>query len=259
MNLLAQLDPIAPLPVQPLAIAVVLLAAGMWLALPRGLSRGRRLGAVAALAGLATLGAQLPPLAGWLNQSVFSVLALVTVGSAACAVSFRSPVYSAIWFALTLVGVAGLFLYSGAQFLALATLAVYAGAIVVTFLFVLMLAQPTGRDTYDSVSWEAFLSASLGALVIGAMTWTTFHTLSDARVLGEPPSAEALGGDVLAANHMARLGGTLFSEHLIAVELAGLLLLVALIGAAAVAARQRADQPVSQGHDSAPSRESAGG
>ena len=60
-------------------------------------------------------------------------------------VTFRNPVYCAIWFGLSLLGTAGLFLFHGAQFLAVATVVVYAGAILVTFLFVLMLAQPEGK------------------------------------------------------------------------------------------------------------------
>ena len=63
--------------------------------------------------------------------------------------------YCAIWFALTLVGTAGIFMLQGAQFLGVATIVVYAGAILVTFLFVLMLAQPGGDAFYDRVSWEA--------------------------------------------------------------------------------------------------------
>ena len=88
------------------------------------------------------------------------MLAGVTVVSAAVAtVTFRSPVYCAIWFGMSLLGTAGLFLFHGAQFLAVATVVVYAGAILVTFLFVLMLAQPEGQASYDRVSWEALLSA----------------------------------------------------------------------------------------------------
>ena len=56
---------------------------------------------------------------------------------------------------MSLLGTAGLFLFQGAQFLGVATIVVYAGAILVTFLFVLMLAQPEGHAFYDRVSWEA--------------------------------------------------------------------------------------------------------
>ena len=87
-------------------------------------------------------------------------------------VTFRNPVYCAIWFGMTLAGTAGLFLLAGAEFLAVATLVVYAGAILVTFLFVLMLAQPEGHTSYDRRSWEAMLSAATGAVLVGILTMT---------------------------------------------------------------------------------------
>ena len=65
----------------------------------------------------------------------------------------QSCLLCAIWFAISLLGTAGLFLFEGAQFIGVATVAVYAGAIVVTFLFVLMLAQPEGLAFFDRMSW----------------------------------------------------------------------------------------------------------
>ncbi len=127
-----------------LVLATVLGAAGMWLLLPRGRGSGRLLGALLSLAGLGVLASQVPPLGDWASDVVFYIVAAVTVVAAAAAVTFRNPVYCAIWFALSLLGTAGLFLLQGAQFLGVATVVVYAGAILVTFLFVLMLAQPAG-------------------------------------------------------------------------------------------------------------------
>ena len=131
-----------------LSIVTLLGALGIWLMLPRvgGSGRGRLLGAVLAAAAAVLLGTQAPRLAGGATEGVFFILAAVTVASAVATVTSPSAVYSAIWFALTLLGTAGLFLVLGAQFLAVATVAVFAGAILVTFLFVIMLAQPEGRD-----------------------------------------------------------------------------------------------------------------
>ncbi len=78
---------------------------------------------------------------------------------------------------MTLVGTAGLFLLAGAEFLAVATIVVYAGAILVTFLFVLMLAQPEGHTTYDRRSWEAPISAFIGAVLVGILTATIAASL----------------------------------------------------------------------------------
>ena len=104
----------------------------------------------------------------------------MTVVSAAAAVTFRSPLYCAIWFGQSLLGTAGLFFLTGAQFLAVATVVVYAGAILVTFLFVLMLAQPEGKAPYDRVSWEALLSAVTGIVIVGVLSMTIGGVLSPA-------------------------------------------------------------------------------
>ena len=241
-----------------LSAAVTAAAAGLWLALPRGLSGGRDraarwvgglLGAVA-LAGFIAAGRRL---GGVGEEAVFLTVSLVAVISAAATIVSRSPVYAAIWFALALVGVAGVLLVLGAQFLGVATIVVYAGAILVMFLFVLMLAQPTGMAPYDRVSNEPLLAAVSGAVLLGLLS------LSIGRLSADPPEccrmpsrAAALAAgttaaptdaagtssvDSLAADQVARLGGELFGRHLLAVEVAGVLLLVALVGSIAVVAR----------------------
>ena len=120
---------------------------------------GRLVGGVLAAMALGLVGSRLPALGSLTAQGLFYLIAGITVVSAGAAVSLRNPIYCAIWFAMTLLGTAGLFLLQGAQFLAVATVVVYAGAILVTFLFVLMLAEPSGRASYDRLSWEGLLSA----------------------------------------------------------------------------------------------------
>lgn len=221
-----------------LLAATVLGGLGLWLMLPRGIARGRRLGMLFGLIALGLIGGLTARLGGWLAEGMFSGLAVATVVSAAATVTARNPVYSAIWFALVLLGTAGLFLCQGAQFLGIATVVVYAGAILVTFLFVLMLAQPDGHAYYDRISWEALLSAATGAVLIGMLTNTIGSALDpDADFVA--PQAIALAADepdsgVLAPDHVAGFGGELFSRHLISVEVAGALLLAALVGAIAI-------------------------
>ena len=131
----------------------------------------------------------------------------------------------------------------------MATIVVYAGAILVTFLFVLMLAQPGGHAPYDRVSWERLLSACTGALMVGLLTLTIVTDFQKPeRELGlrPPADSDARTKQLLANEHVARLGGQLFSRHLVAVEVAGTLLLVALVGAIAIAtqvAQVRAQPP----------------
>jgi NADH-quinone oxidoreductase subunit J len=246
----------------PYAVAILLFAAGMWLLLPRARSQGRPAGVSLTLIGLALLTllvhfglaagvegqpywswrVSLPQGGQWPVDVVFLVLAAITVTSAVAAVTLRSPVYCAIWFGLTLLGTAGLFLYQGAQFLALATVVVYAGAILVTFLFVLMLAHPEGTTYYDRLSWEAMLSACAGAVMVGILTMTMVQAFQQPGSIVERKAesaevAQARINGILADQHVASLGGQLFSTHLVSVEVAGTLLLVALVGAIAIVAQ----------------------
>lgn len=221
-------------------LAAFFAAAGLWLMLPPGLARGWMLGAFLASIGLTLLVSQLPGLGGWVADGLFYTLAGITVVSAATTITLRNPVYAAIWFGMTLLGTAGLFLFQGAQFLAVATIVVYAGAILVTFLFVLMLAQPQGRAPYDRMSWESLISATTGSVIVAVLTMTVTSALADPQRLPVPPATPAdRQANVLAEEHVARLGNALFGRHLIAVEVAGTLLLVALVGAAVIVVSTR--------------------
>lgn len=265
-------DPLASGPL--LAGAVLATVASLWLLLPNGRDNAstRWLGTLLGLAALAAFIATGRRLGGLGEEAVFLIVSLVAVISAAATIVSRSPVYAAIWFAMSLAGVAGVLLVLGAQFLGVATIVVYAGAILVMFLFVLMLAQPAGLAPYDRVSNEPFLSALAGAVLLGVLSLSIGRLSAGPSTCCELPSrgsatpatatpstaagvatpaaanttaAAAAGAistatDPLAKNHVARLGGELFGRHLVAVEAAGVLLLVALIGAIAVVSRGEA-------------------
>jgi NADH-quinone oxidoreductase subunit J len=224
-----------------LVAATLLGATAIWLLLPRPRARGWPLGVLLGAISLGLLASQVPRIGRLGMDTVFLGLAAVTVVAAAATISFRNSVYSAIWFALSLLGTAGLFLVQGAQFLAAATVIVYAGAILVTFLFLLMLADPQGRAYYDRVGWETAVSAFTGAVIVGILSMTTVS------VLRSPPqpfmaaaaTSEQRAEGVLSEYPMAMIGESLFSRHLIAVGVAGTLLLAALVGAAAVVAQGR--------------------
>ena len=236
-----------------LYVALALVAIGFYLLLPRRRTWGRAAGAVASVIALGLLAARLPLFAGWFQQGVFWSLAALTITAAAATVTFRNPVYCAIWFALALLGTAALFFYQGAQFLGVATVVVYAGAILVTFLFVLMLANPKGHAYYDRISWEAWLAAPAAAVLLGVMTVSLARGLPsiDPKMKADSPDfpvpaasvARAMAkprvDEILAADHMAKLGGQLFSRYLLAIEVAGTLLLVALVGAVAIVVHEQ--------------------
>ncbi|MDX1964534.1 MAG: NADH-quinone oxidoreductase subunit J [Pirellulales bacterium] len=313
--------------------AMIFAAGGMWLLLPRGRKGGRWLGGLLAAVALVCFGLLGQSLGSVSTDVVYFTTAAVAVVAAVLAVSFRSPIYCAIWFALSLLATAGLFMLQGAQFLAVASVVVYAGAILVTFLFVLMLAQPEGHAYYDRVSWEGFFAALTGAVLVGTLTVLivrVWHPPRDERIMAAlagansplkpdqiqrarvipvdsatakieleltpdtkitdpllvelqnlftqnaqlklvatkfsvtalthtpPPTPRHVSpetpraADILHPQHVARLGGEMFSRHLIAVEVAGTLLLVALVGAIAILARERRDYTVAAPQDIVP-------
>ena len=139
----------------------------------------------------------------------------------------------------------------GAQFLGVATIVVYAGAILVMFLFVLMLAQPSGMAPYDRVTNEPMLAASAGAVLLGLLSMSIgrLSAIDPPSCCRTPSRAQAIAGDTPTppapatpadGDEVARLGAELFGRHLFSVEVAGILLLVALVGAIAVVSRGEA-------------------
>ena len=174
----------------------------------------------------------------WTEAWTFRVLTIITLVAAVATVSMKSAVYAAIWFALSLLGTAGLFFFQGAQFLAIATIVVYAGAIVVTFLFVIMLAQPDGQASYDRVSWA---HSSKTASVITAALLVALLTVTVRQAKPEPLLQKQPEAVLETEHHVARLGSYLFSRRLVEIEVAGTLLLVALVGAVAILIHAKED------------------
>ena len=218
--------------------AFVAVGVGLLL-LPNIRSWLRGAGLLCAVAGLTQLLISLPSFQPHAEQSlpsfqphaiqiVFGVLAVITVLSSAATITSRRPLYAALWFALSLIGVASLFLLQGAQFLGVATIAVYAGAVVVMFLFVVMLANPEGNANYDQQSWGRFVplwAVATGLLLSGLVSWSVLLIDPVARTTTDTLPVEA---------HMAGFGAALFGKRLISVEVTGTLLLVALVVAVAI-------------------------
>jgi NADH-quinone oxidoreductase subunit J len=167
-------------------LTVAFFGVGWYLLLPRGkVSTNnltwKALGALAATVGIVLLASTFgSKLANTTNNLTFYLLAGVSVAAAVAMISSRNPVISALWFALVLLSNSGLYLLQGAEFLSAATVIIYAGAIIVTFLFVIMLAQPKGSAIYDNYSREPLLSCTAGVI----LCWT----LLGSRNTGCPPT-----------------------------------------------------------------------
>lgn len=161
------------------------------------------------------------------HDVVFVLVGLLTAGAAVLTVTSRNLVHAALFLAVTLAGIAGVFLTLAADFLALVQLVVYVGAVAVLFLFGLMLTRaPIGREALDSqnrglaagVAGGLFIVLSI--LVIGAVTSGAF---------GETSVAEITGPGI------ADLGLATFAQWVLPFEILSMLLLAALIGAVLLA------------------------
>ena len=209
---------------------------------------------------------------GGLTTVFFYAFAFTALGAGVMTITSRDPVYSALWFAAVVLATSGLFLLAGAQFLAAGTIIVYAGAIIVTFLFVLMLAQREGRATYDRMARSPGRATLTCVLLFWSLLYTLMmvqrtgmpsgrsdvegdfrlprgsRQVTFRRLQPQLPTTNVLNRSLSATDrlpesesvdasgrHVAGLGGTLYTDHLVTVELAGALLFVALIGALAIA------------------------
>lgn len=153
-----------------LALPMVLGALAISILMPKGEPRSRLIGSLIGLAALGLLGGTLlRPSGAWVQDTLFFLFSGVSVISAVLMITNRNPAYSALWFALVTLSVCGLFLLQSAPFLASATIIVYAGAIIVTFLFVLMLAQQAGKTNYDQNARQPGIIAFTGFLLLGGL------------------------------------------------------------------------------------------
>ena len=182
--------------------------------------------------------------AGMRGEGVyFWLFSGIAVVSAIRVVSHPKPVYAALYFVLTVLAVAGLFVLLWAEFMAAALILIYAGAILVTYVFVIMLASQahsgaTGKAEgaeYDRVSREPALAAAVGFTLMGILLFVIFEK-AEGMVQSAPEQAPAVamadgGGSVRA------LGNYLFNDQLVTLELAGVLLTVSMVGAVIIARR----------------------
>jgi NADH-quinone oxidoreductase subunit J len=163
---------------------------------------------------------------------VFSLLASVTVLGALATITRRNPVHAAIFLVITFFGVAGLYVLLEAEFLAAVQVLVYAGGILVLFLFVIMLVdlEERGRPPRDILGFRArhaVLSLGIAGAVLGllSLAWATL------------PAVTAAPGDPLrgSGGNLEAVSVAMFQHNLLPFELASVLLLVAMIGAIVLA------------------------
>src|SRR5512133_1267206 len=159
-----------------------------------------------------------------LDLVFFLILSLISIATALGMLLSRNAVYSALFLVLNFVTVAVFYLLLGAPFIAMAQITVYAGAIMVLFLFVIMLLGAESLPKAEVLPWQTPLAIGL-AVALAAEA--TFIFLTRARPAGNVAAPAA------AANSMESLramGLVLFQQYLLPFEVTSILLLVAMVG-----------------------------
>ena len=154
---------------------------------------------------------------------LFLVLAVLAVSTAIAMLASQSAVYSALFLVLNLVTVAVLYLLLNAAFIAMVQVTVYAGAIMVLFLFVIMLLGGQQAGSGPDLPWQRPVSLVLGAALIGLMAYVLLAG-SRGTLLTATSLAEGFGSP-------QSVGRVLFSDYLIPFEAVSTLLLAAMVGA----------------------------
>lgn len=167
-----------------------------------------------------------------LLQGLFVYLAAVIIATSVLAVTRRHPVHSVLWMLVVFVHIAVLYLFLHAEFLAVIQLIIYAGAVLVLFLFVLMLLNLRPPDMEGRFQRHWGLGAALAASFLALLA----VTLARSRITVEPGSWTM---DLVQQDSNIRiLGKVLFTDFLLPFEIASLILLVAILGAVVLALKR---------------------
>jgi NADH-quinone oxidoreductase subunit J len=168
-----------------------------------------------------------------LDLALFYVLAAVAVVTSALVIGQRSPVYSVMLLIASFGALAGLYVLLNAPFVAVIQIIIYAGAILVLFLFVVMLLN---APTEERQPWPRMgagprrAGAVLGGLLAVELTWAVWHA-----AMAREPVAGA--GSAAAVESVRGIGQVLYTDYAFAFEVTSVLIIVAMVGAVVLAKR----------------------
>ena len=170
---------------------------------------------------------------------LFYVLGAIGVLASALVIGQRNPMYSVLLLVVSFAALAGLYVQLDAPFVAVAQIIIYAGAIMVLFLFVVMLLNaphetgPSGDLLHHPIRQPGIikLGGALAVLLVVQLAWA----LLSAGTLGGPVAA---AGDAEAVGSVRNLGRAIFTDYMFAFEATSILILVAMVGAVVLAQRQ---------------------
>jgi NADH-quinone oxidoreductase subunit J len=189
---------------------------------------------------IAAAGVVLVGLGTWLigvEPTVFGAAGAIVLGGAVGVVLNNNPVHAALSLVATLFGIAVLFVAMEANFLAAVQVIVYAGAIVVLFLFVIML---LGVEKTEDLETDPLVGQRPVAIILGVLMAAGLVAVVVTSTISGAPSASSRwerGGD-----DISQIGRLLFTDHLFAFEITSLLLVIAVVGAVVLARTAKGTQ-----------------
>jgi NADH-quinone oxidoreductase subunit J len=166
---------------------------------------------------------------------MFWVFSAIAIGAALMCITRRSPVASALWLVTTLFCLAGLFVLLDAQFLAALQVIVYAGAIMVLFLFVIMLLNLGRGGGTDMRGWPGRLVAAALGVLLAVELWVLARAPLNAQIR---LPAGTLNRVTEEHGVVSIISAPLFRVYLVPFEVTSMLLLAAIIGAVVLAKRR---------------------
>jgi NADH-quinone oxidoreductase subunit J len=168
---------------------------------------------------------------------MFYIFAAVTVASGVLVISSRNPVHSVLWLILAFFNSAGLFILLGAEFLAMILVIVYVGAVAVLFLFVVMMLDINFAELRSGFMRYLPIGALIGFVLLAELIlvfghWVIAPGVAALAAAPVPPEPAAL-------TNTRALGNLLYTRYLFAFQAAGVILLVAMVGAIVLTLRER--------------------
>ena len=160
---------------------------------------------------------------------LFWILSVMALFSALMVITSKNPVHSVIWLIIVFFAISGHYLLLNAQFLAIVNIIVYAGAIMVLFLYVLMLMDLKKETEPQKNRWLKLAGAVAG----GSLLLVLIAALKKADIAKD--IAETRTGDI---GLIENLGKTLFSEYVVPFEISSILFLSAMVGAVVIGKKE---------------------
>lgn len=161
-----------------------------------------------------------------ITQILFWILSIVALFSALMVITSKNPVYSVLWLIITFFTISGHYILLNAQFLAIVNIIVYAGAIMVLFLFVIMLMNLDKDTEPQKNKWLKLAGAVAGGCLLLVLVAAFRNT--------EKHMTELAQGDI---GLIQNLGKVLFNEYVVPFEISSILFLSAMVGAVVIGKR----------------------